>query len=77
MEHFQYSDLHDGATLTRTLSARVSVVKEQSKARVVTVASIYYTLTMHAVAHMFKNCNPFPEARHGLFGTDHMWNFHY
>jgi hypothetical protein len=24
---------------------------------------------------MMKKCNPFPEARHGLTDTDHMWNF--
>jgi len=59
--------------LTRTV--RVHVVKEPSKARVITVPSYVHMIIMQIFAHLWTPCLRDRAVISGLTSTDHLWNF--
>jgi len=54
---------------------RATVIREPSKARIVTVSPYPTMCLFHMVAHLFKGVFNVPRARSGMKGTRHLWDF--
>lgn len=59
----------------RNRISRLSVINDQSKARVVTMATFPKMIICNFIQHLLKSANWGPEVRSGIESERHLWNF--